>query len=318
MRLVFMGSPFLAVPILRGLVAAGHETSLIVTQVARRAGRGLRETQPPVAVEAATLGLPVYQPTTLRSEKAQERIRDARPDVIVVAAYGRILPPSVLAIPPLSCLNVHLSLLPHHRGASPVSGALLAGDGVTGVSVMLMDEGLDSGPVLAQVETPIGGEDDQISLTARLASFGADLIVDTLPRWASGSINPIPQHEASVTWTRPTTRADGQLDWNEPAVHLWRRVRAYADWPQAHTVWAGKLLRILKADWDPILQAPAGAVKALGAGRSPRVVAIGTGDGVLLPLVVGLEGRRAMPISAFLQGYKAFVEARLGSPQGGV
>lgn len=352
MRIVFMGSPALALPTLRAIVAAGHEIALVVTQIPRRAGRGLRETPPAVAVEAAFLGLPIYQPTTLRGESAQARIRAANPDVIVVLAYGRILPPQILSIPPFSCLNVHLSLLPRHRGASPVSAAILAGDQVTGVSVMLMEEGLDSGPVLAQAETPILSGDDQTSLTERLAALGAELLVQTLPRWASGTIQPTPQDQTLVTWTHPTTRADGLLNWDEPALLLWRRVRAYASWPQAFTRWrAGptargvggadnqsggrslhipsgiaalsvasgrlgpgqdeRLLRILRADYDPNSEAPPGLVTPRGPGRRPKAVAIGTAQGVLLPLVVGLEGRRAASIDAFLQGYPAFVGAHL-------
>ncbi|MBI4213123.1 MAG: methionyl-tRNA formyltransferase [Chloroflexi bacterium] len=313
-----MGSPALSVPTLNSLVrTAGHEVPVVVTQPSRRAGRGLRERMPPVGIAAEALGLDLYQPRSLRGENAAERIAAARPDVIVVVAFGRILPPPILTIPRLGCLNVHLSLLPRHRGASPISGAILAGDETTGVSIMLMEEGLDSGPVLAQARTPIAPEDDEITLAERLSTLAADLLVDTLPKWEARSVEALPQDEAAATWTRPTARADGKLDWTEPALSLWRRVRSYAAWPQAFTHWDGKLLRILKADYvDSSPPGPPGLVRALEGGRRPRAIAISAGRGELLPLVLGLEGRKALPIETFLQGASGFVGAQLETKNG--
>lgn len=311
-----MGSPALAVAVLERMVAAGHQVPLVVTQVASRAGRGLHESQPAVALAARSMGLPVFQPKAIRSQRTRERIREAQPDIIVVAAYGRILPREILEIPPLACLNVHLSLLPRHRGAAPVSGAILAGDRVTGVSIMAMEEGLDTGPVLAQAPRPIIGDDDQLSLTERLGRLGADLLVDLLPRWAAGAVTPQPQDESKATWTHPTQRSDAGLDWNQPAVQLWRKVRAYAEWPIAFTTWNGKLLRILKADYQPAGEVARGTVAALGQDRRARSAAIGTARGSLIPRLLGIEGKKAAPIDVFLQGYPGFIGATLGSPGG--
>lgn len=307
-----MGSPPLAVPALRALVEAGHELTLVVTQISRPAGRGLRETQPAIALAAESMGLPIDQPPTLRSERARERIQAAQPDAIVVLAYGKLLPPAILAIPPLQCLNVHLSLLPRQRGASPISGAILTGDPLTGVSVMIMEAGLDTGPVLAQIETPINPEDDQADLGARLADLGARLLLTTLAGWEAGRIEPRPQDESMATWTRPTERDDARLDWHQPADHLWRQVRAYAEWPQAFTWWGARRIRILAADYDPLGQTPPGIVRALGPGRRPRAFAVGTGQGELLPRIIGVEGRRAMPVETFLQGHPELIGATLG------
>lgn len=314
LRTVFMGTPALAVPSLRALVAAGHDVALVVTQAARPAGRGRHEAQPPVATAAAELGIPIIQPDRVRAPDALDHIAREEPDAIVVAAYGQILPAALLAIPRLGCINVHPSLLPRYRGASPISAAILEGDASTGVSIMLVDEGMDTGPVLSQIQTPIADADDQVSLTARLAELGAGLLVATLPRWAAGEVRAQPQDAAHATVTRRTTPADGILRWAEPAVALWRRVRAYAEWPQAFTSWEGKRLRILTAAYDPSLAAEPGAVVPAGPrARSPVAAAIGTGEGALLPQTVGLEGRRALPIDAFLRGHPTFIGARLGN-----
>jgi methionyl-tRNA formyltransferase len=313
MRIVFMGSPELSVPALRAIVRAGHEVPLVVTQLSRRAGRGMREMEPAVGVAARELGLEIFQPKAMRSERTHERIRSAQPDVIVVVAYGRILPLEILEIPTRGCTNVHLSLLPRHRGAAPISGALLSGDPLTGVSIMIMEEGLDTGPVLAQAMTPITRDDDQLTLTSRLADLGADLLIDLLPRWQAGEVEPRPQDETQATWTHPTQRADARLDWSRPALDLWRVVRAYADWPIAHTTWNGKLLRILKAAYDPSVSLAPGLVAAVGEERRKRAIQIGTSDGVLLPEVLGVEGKRTLPVSDFLQGYPSLIGATLAS-----
>lgn len=306
-----MGTPDLAVPTLNALVAVGHDVALVVTQPSRPVGRGRREQQPPVAVAAEAAGLPIYQPMTLRRTVACQPIAEHEPDAVVVVAYGKILPTEILELPRLGCLNVHFSLLPRHRGASPVSAAILAGDRRTGVTVMLMDATMDTGPILAQEATPIEDIDDQVTLNERLSTTGAELLVETLGLHAAGAIEPRPQKESQATYTRPTQATDGRLDWREPADACWRRVRAYAAWPQAFTHWEGKRLRILAADRDPSVSGTPGQVQSWGLGRQASV-AIGTGEGVLLPRIVGLEGGRAMPIDAFLRGRPAFVGAQLG------
>ena len=314
MRIVYMGSPRFAVPPLEALVDAGHTVSLVVTQPDRQAGRGRRLTPPPIAIRAIELGIPIYQPARIRATDALERLRAEAPDVIAVAAYGQILPRAVLDVPTLGCVNVHASLLPRHRGPSPISAALLAGDLLTGVSIMLMDEGMDTGPVLSRAETPIAAADDQVSLGERLAILGARLLVDAIAAWAAGKVGAQPQDASQATRCHLVTRSDGILDWTEPAIGLWRRIRAFAEWPQGFTEWDGRLLRIQNATYDDGLSAEPGLVIPFGArSRSPLAAAIGTGRGVLLPRVVALEGRRPVPIADFLRGYPGLVGARLAS-----
>jgi methionyl-tRNA formyltransferase len=313
-RIVFLGTPELAIPTLQRLVEAGHEVSLVVTQVSRPAGRGRQETLPPVGVFAQELGLPIFQPDRVRRPEHVERIRAERPDAIVVAAFGQILPANLLEIPPLGCLNLHPSLLPRHRGASPISGAILAGDERTGVSIMLMDEGMDTGPVLRQVEVPIQPADDQVTLSRTLSELGANELVATLEAYARGDVTPVPQVHEQATFTRKTTREDGLLDWQSPAVELWRRVRAFAEWPQAYTTWDGKLVRILRTELDETVTGEPGVVQPWGRpARVPIAAAIGTGQGMLLPQVIGLEGRRPLPVDEYLRGQQRFVGAKLGT-----
>ncbi len=251
LRIVFMGSPAFAVPSLDGLLAAGHDIVLVLAQPDRPAGRGRQPTPPPVAAFARERGLPLFQPPTLKPPEAFQRVREAAPDVIVVAAYGLILRREVLDLPPLGCLNIHASLLPRHRGAAPISAAILAGDPETGIGLMQMEVGLDTGPVLASVSTPIGPTDDTPTLTDRLALLGRDLLVETLPRWAEGAITPAPQDDTLATYAPKITREDARLDWSRPAVELERQVRAYRGWPDAFTTWQGKQVKVLAARVSP-------------------------------------------------------------------
>src|SRR5215212_5790885 len=225
LRVVFMGSPAFAVPALEGLIGAGHEIALVLAQPDRPAGRGRQPTPPPVAAFAREHGLPLFQPPGLKPPDAFARVREAAPDVIVVAAYGLILRREVLELPPLGCLNVHASLLPRHRGAAPILAAILAGDSETGVCLMHMEVGLDTGPVLACRNTPIAPTDDTPALTERLALLGRDVLVETLPRWVAGEVVPVPQHDRLATYAPKVEREDGRLDWSLPTVDLWRRVR---------------------------------------------------------------------------------------------
>ena len=314
LSVVFMGTAEFSVPSLEALVSHGYRVELVVTRAARPAGRGRKETQPPVAEAAQRLGLDIFQPERVRRPESVERIASAQPDLIAVAAYGQILPSSILTIPRLSCLNVHASLLPRHRGAAPISAAILDGDPETGISIMLMDEGMDTGPVLRQTSTRVADEDDQISLTARLAHMGAELLVKTIPPWANGEIEPQAQDSSAATITRPTVRADGELDWTRPADELWRRIRAFAEWPQGFTWWDGKLLRFASARYDPSVEAEPGLAIPWGPQRRvPSAAAIGTGKGVVIPTVIALEGRRPMAIEAFLPGHSTFIGSHLGS-----
>jgi methionyl-tRNA formyltransferase len=217
------------VPSLKALVGAGHELQLVITQPDRPARRGMKLTAPPVKLAAETLGLEVYQPERIRDPEAVERLRRMQPDLLVVVAYGQIIPGSVLAIPRLVAINVHASLLPRHRGAAPVAHAILAGDSETGVTIMRMDELLDHGPILATRPTAIAAGEDAVALTSRLAQMGAQLLVDTLAR--IDEIKEVEQEHAQATVARRLSREDGEIGWDMAAPEIDRRVRALQPWP---------------------------------------------------------------------------------------
>jgi len=323
-RVVFMGSPAFAVPSLAGLLEAGHEVALVLAQPDRPAGRGRQPTPPPVAAFARERGLPLFQPPSLKPPESYRRVREAAPDVIVVAAYGLILRREVLDLPRLGCLNVHASLLPRHRGAAPISAAILAGDAETGVCLMQMEVGLDTGPVLARLSTPIAPADDTPTLTDRLALLGRDVVVEALPRWAAGAIVPEPQDDSLATYAPKIQREDARLDWTHPAEQLWRQVRAYRGWPDAFTTWQGKQLKVLAArpEPDPATRPPLPLGERRGEGSPGHVVlvadggtqrpAVVTGDGLLLLDTVALEGKRPADGADFVRGYRAFIGAKLG------
>jgi len=307
-RVLFMGTPDFAVPTLRALVEGGYTLVGVVTQPDRPAGRGRALLASPVKQYAQAQGLDVWQPTTLRAPAAVAEIAARRPDVIVVAAFGMILRADVLALPPYGCLNVHASLLPRHRGASPIAAAILAGDAVTGCTIMRMDEGLDTGPILAQATLDIRADDTTTSLGARLATLGADLLVAVLPMWLEGAITAQPQPAAGATFCRPIRKEEGQIDWSLPAVAIERMVRAYTPWPGAFTFWEGQLLKITRAGVAEGVAEP-GRVLAYGGSA---VAAVGTGGGLLVLEEVQPAGRRPLPIRDFLAGRRSFLGARLG------
>ena len=317
-----MGSPDFAVPSLRALVDAGHDVAAVVTQPDREAGRGRKLVPPAVKVAAQALGLPVLQPPSLRRPAAVEELAALRPEVMVVAAYGQILRRSVLEIPPHGVLNVHASLLPRWRGASPVTAAILAGDAETGVSIMLLDEGLDTGPVLATRATPIEDSDTGGTLTARLAEMGAALLMVTLPGWLARHVEPQPQDETLATYAPRLEKEAGRIDWSRPAVEIWRQVRAFTPWPGAFTSYAGDLLRI-EAAWplegsEPsnetgrVVPAPPDARAAVPEALGRPAFAVQTGAGLLLPLRLQRAGRRALSAQEFLNGERGLIGRRLG------
>lgn len=312
-RLVFMGTPEFAVPSLEALAAAGeYEIVLVITQPDRPAGRG-RAVQPsPIKRVAERLGLPVWTPERLRGEAAQARLREAAPDAQVVVAYGEILRPAVLEIPPHGTLNVHASLLPKYRGPSPIAGALLAGEHETGVTIMLLDPGMDTGPILSQRATPILPEDTAGILHDRLAQLGAELLVETLPLWLAGTIEPQPQEDRRATVTKMLSKEDGRLDWRQSAKDLANRVRAFDPWPGAFTTWKGEPLKVLKAR---ALERPGPLLPGTVA-RLDEGVAVATGDGWLLLETVQLAGKRPQPIEIFMHGYQDFLGSRLGEEPG--
>ena len=308
LRIAFLGTPRFAVPALEALVAAGHEVCLVVTQPDRPAGRGRISAASPIKLAATHLHLPLFQPEKLAAADALAVLIDARVDVAIVAAYGEILTASTLAIPSRGFLNIHPSLLPRLRGATPVPTAILDGLSSTGVTVMEVGLGIDSGPILAQVAEPIRNDDTGETLLMRLGELGADLLVATLPYWWNRSIIARGQDGRQATYSRTLRREDGAIDWRRPAVELWRQCRAFQPWPGFHTTWRGAGLKILAAD-----------ILASRGGRIPGTVfaatsgwAVACGVGALRPLVVQSEGRKAMPADEFARGQPALRDARLG------
>ena len=309
LRLVFMGTPQFAVPALAALLDAGHDVVGVYTQPDRRSGRGRRLAAPPVKRFAESRELPVFQPASLREDAdAGRAIADLAPDAIIVAAYGLFLPEDTLAVPRLGCLNIHPSLLPRHRGPSPVATAILEGDETTGVTIMLLDEGMDTGPILAQRETPIAPDETCDNLTDRLFHIGANLLAATLHRWSAAQIEPTPQNHANATITQRLQRADGHIDWNRPADSIARQIRAFTPWPGTSTVWRGRTLKILQAQpLDNDHNHPPGKIIPL----QDSGIAITTAHGILRLASVQLEGRRPSDIADFTRGYPDFINSTL-------
>ena len=309
LRAVFMGTPRFAVPTLETL-ASNPALDLVAVYAPpdRRQGRGRIMEPSPVKARAQELEIPVCQPSTLRNPDAIGELSELGPEIIVVVAYGRLLPAEVLDIPRFGCLNLHPSLLPRHRGPSPVPGAILSGDDTTGITLMLLDEGMDSGPIIAQRALSIRPEDDAESLATELFQEGADLLNATLPAWISGDVNACPQDHEVATFTSKMERADGLADWGRPAEFLWRQQRAYTPWPGLHTSWQGKEIKLLDVSPLPAGTAEPGVV-VRGNGNQ---LAVGTGEGLLEIRRLQLEGRRPSSAEDFVRGYSDFVGARLG------
>ncbi len=310
LRIIFMGTPAFAVPALDTLLDANCDIVGVYTQPDRRSGRGRRLTAPPVKQAAIERGLPVFQPPSLRrDEEARRHIASLAPDLIVVVAYGLFLPSDTLGVPPLGALNIHPSLLPRHRGPSPVATSILEGDASTGVTVMQLDEGMDSGPIIAQRRTRIGAEETAEDLTVRLFNMGAELLAETIYPWRDGAIVPAPQSEADSTITRLLKREDGAIDWAQSAERIERQIRAYHPWPGSFTHWQGRQLKVHKASaLDSTESESPGTVAQL-----PQGIAVAAGEGALLLRRVQIEGRQATGISDFVRGYRDFVGSLLGT-----
>jgi methionyl-tRNA formyltransferase len=300
MRLVFAGTPEFAVPALRVAASTGGLVG-VYTQPDRPAGRGRQLAPSPVKVEALALQVPVFQPETLRDKAARAALAALEPDLLVVVAYGLILPPSVLAIPRLGCWNVHASLLPRWRGAAPIQRAIEAGDTETGVDLMQMEKGLDTGPVLLELRTPIAPDETAGQLHDRLARLGAQVLEDGLERLRAGRAPvPQPQPEEGVTYAGKIDKAEAKLDWTRPAPELARRVRAFHPWPVCEAEVAGERLRIHAAHALPVAHhaAPGTPLATTRDG-----IDIACGEGVLRLLTVQREGGRPMPAAAWLNAH---------------
>jgi methionyl-tRNA formyltransferase len=320
MAIVFMGTPAFAVPSLRRLVDEGYEIAAVYTQPDRPAGRGRRLTPPAVKTAAMAMGLPVRQPESLRDPSALAELASLHPEAGVGVAYGQILRQEALAVPAKGMLNVHPSLLPKHRGASPIPAAILAGDRETGATIILMDAGMDSGPILAQRSLPIEDRDTAGTLADKLAALAAELLAETLPRWLRDEIEPRPQDQSLATKTLLLKKGHGVIDWSLPATHVWRQVRACNPWPGAHTTLHGELLHIWEA-WPLSGEgAPPGTVVALSQEQQAALPAttglspfgVQTGDGILAVQSIQRQGRRRLAADAFLRGSRDLIGRRLG------
>lgn len=291
MRILYLGSPAFAVAPLDMLAQAGYAISAVVTQPDRPAGRKRTLTPPPVKLAAQRLGLPVVQPETLRDPAIVAHLAALQPDVGIVVAYGEILRPAVLAVPRLGYLNIHPSLLPLYRGPAPVTGALLAGDSETGVTIMQLDTGMDSGPILAQATVPLPPDARAGPLTESLIELGGKLLLETLPRYAAGQLELRPQNHSAATFTRLLKKADGRIDWALPAHVIERTIRAYDPWPGAFTTWRGQQLKLIAAtvhaEWSG--SAEPGTIIA----TSPLPL-VATGSGALGLESVQPAGKRVM------------------------
>jgi len=295
-KTVFMGSPDFSLATLR-LLAEHYQVVGVVTQPDRASGRGRELKAPPVKTLALELNIPVIQPEKLREPQAMRQLQEWAPDLIVVAAFGQILKKDVLDLPKYGCINIHASLLPRWRGAAPINAAVLAGDEETGVTIMKMDEGLDTGPILAMKSIRIRRDDTAGSVFQTLSKLGANLLLDTLPDYLAGKIVPTPQPEEGSTYAPMLKKQDGQLDFTRPAAELERRVRALNPWPGTWFEWNGTVLKVTKASVR-VAEGPGVGSRITVEGRP----AIMSADGALVLEEVQPAGRKVMPGKSFLSG----------------
>src|SRR5512136_2663919 len=313
MRVVFMGTPEFAVPALDALIHSVHQIVGVFAQPDEPAGRGRGVVSPPVKKLALRHRLTVHQPPSLRGSCELERLASLKPDVVVIAAYGKILPESFLRVPPHGCLNIHASLLPRHRGPSPIAAAILAGDEVTGVTVMMVTKVMDTGPILTQRRIPILPHDTTGSLFQKLSVLGAELLMETLPQWLGGKVVPQPQDNDKATYCKMISKEDGLIDWHRPALELWWRVRAFQPWPGCHTTWQGRTVKIIEAVPLRGEGAPGHVVAVCDETRAS--VGVHTGKGILGLVRLQLEGKRAMSAADFVRGQRDFIGSQLEQRQ---
>ncbi len=308
MRILFLGTPAFAVHPLRALYEAGHEIVAVVTQPDRAAGRSRTKQAPPVKVAAVDLGIPILQPPTLKEPAVVQQLQALQPEVGVVAAYGELLRKNVLEIPLLGYLNVHPSLLPLYRGPTPVAAAILAGDDITGVSIIKLVRAMDAGPILAQATVPLPPDARTGPLTDELFQFGAQLLVGILPLYASGELAPRPQDDSQATYCQLLNKEDGRVDWSQPATAIERAVRAYDPWPGAWTTWQGQMFKIgaarVETGWR--------GAEPPGTLLPAPTLQVATGSGALELLEVQPAGKRMMPGRDWLRGQHGAVGQSFG------
>lgn len=311
MKILFMGTPDFALYSLRAMLDAGENVVAVVTQPDQPRGRGYVLTPPPVKVCAAERGIPVYQPETLRKGAFFESLRQINPDLIVVTAYGKILPSDVLEYPRYGCVNVHASLLPAYRGAAPMQRAILDGQTVTGITTMRMDAGLDTGDIYLQKEVPIAPDDNFEAVHDKMGEAGAKVLLDTIEGLRNGTLKPVPQDASRATYAAKIEKEDCLLDFRRSARELHNQIRGLSPFPLAFTCLPdGKKLKIIAADWTAdVADAPAGTVLSTSGG----VVAVACGEGILRIRTLLPEGKKSMPAGAFVNGRGIAPGERLGS-----
>ncbi|MGB2963235.1 MAG: methionyl-tRNA formyltransferase [Anaerolineales bacterium] len=302
-RLVFLGTPEFSVPVLNNLQRS-FQILGVVTQPDRQAGRGRKLISPAVKLAAESLSLEVYQPQDVNSNPALDQMKSWNPDLIIAAAFGQILSPDLLALPKHGCLNVHASLLPRWRGASPINAAILHNDSYTGITIMKMAEGLDDGPILTQNTTPIDPEETAGSLSGRLSLLGGELLVKTIPPYISGDIQPQPQDHSQATYAPLLKKKNGELDTHQTAEQLARKVRAYSPWPGTFTFWRDQRLIIHQAHAVNVTS-PGSGVFTTYEGRP----AVGTKEGLLIIEILQLAGKRKLAGKEFLRGTPDWAES---------
>lgn len=300
MKVIFMGTPDFSVGTLEALVEAGHEVCLVVTQPDKPKGRGKEMQYTPVKEAALRHGIEVYQPRKIREPECVEKLKQYQADIMVVIAFGQILPKEILEMTPYGCVNVHASLLPKYRGAAPIQWSIIDGEEVTGVTTMQMDEGLDTGDMLLKTEVPITAEETGESLHDKLAEAGAKLCVETLVKLQEGSIQPEKQGESPTAYARMLDKKLGNIDWSKSAAEIERLVRGLNSWPSAYTHWNKKVMKIWKADVvdENSTKEPGSVVKVEKDGFYVQ-----TGDGCLKVLELQIPGKKRMDAGAFLRGY---------------
>jgi len=303
-----MGTPQFAVPPLRALAAAGHELVGVVTRIDKPAGRGRALAEPPVKRAALEMGLAVFQPKRVREPEFIDRLRTMDLDAIVVAAYGQILPKDVLALPRFGCINIHASLLPAYRGAAPINWAIIRNDQETGNSIMLMDEGMDTGAVLMQERIPIAPDDTAGTLTEKLSGLGARMITEALPLVQSGKLALISQDGSLATMAPLLKKSDGLIDWGLTAAEIHNRVRGLSPWPGAYSFLDNKLVKVIASEVSVGSGEPGMLYE-----KDKNTLEAGTGSGMLRILALQPEGKKPMAAAEFLRGHRGIEGKRLGN-----
>lgn len=303
MRVIFMGTPDFAVGTLEALVEAGHEVCLAVSQPDKPKGRGKEMQFTPAKEAAVRLDIPVYQPAKVRQPECVAELKSYQADVIVVVAFGQILPKEILDMTPYGCINVHASLLPKYRGAAPIQWAIISGEEVTGVTTMQMDEGLDTGDMILKTEVPITDEETGESLHDKLSAAGAALCVETLEALEDGTAVFEHQGEMTTPYAKMLNKKMGNIDWKKPAMEIERLVRGLNSWPSAYTHWGDKVLKIWKAKAMPDITGSEGEAPGTVLEVGKDSFSVQTGDGALCISELQIPGKKRMETSAFLRGY---------------